>query len=59
MKSPAGRTYTVSACGFVRSTLLTESEAGKVLRITYSTGIKNKLSTVENNIPPTIAVPTE
>ena len=30
-----------------------------VFRITYSTGMKNKFRIVENNMPPTIAVPTE
>jgi hypothetical protein len=36
-----------------------ESETSTVFRITYSTGIKNRFRTVENNMPPTIAVPTE
>src|ERR1700730_3886772 len=40
-------------------TLFRENEVSSVLRITYSTGIKNRFSTVENSMPPTIAVPTE
>src|ERR1700693_3394160 len=36
-----------------------ENETSNPLTITYSTGIKKRLRTVENNMPPTIAVPTE
>jgi hypothetical protein len=43
----------------VPSALLAEKEVSNVLRITYNTGMKNKFRTVENNIPPTTAVPTE
>src|SRR5258708_17210306 len=50
--------YATSSCGVAAGSFL-ENETSTVLRITYSTGMKNRLSTVENNIPPTIAVPTE
>lgn len=43
------------SCSFV----LPASATSQVFRMTYSTGIKMRFSTVENNIPPTIAVPTE
>jgi len=36
-----------------------EIDVSTVLKMTYSTGMKNRFSTVENNMPPTIAVPTE
>src|ERR1019366_10282891 len=51
--------YDATDGGFNGSVFLAAAETSKVLRITYSTGMKNRLRTVENNMPPTIAVPTE
>src|SRR5580700_11763560 len=58
-RQPPGLFYETLTGSGVGSAFLTENEVSRVLRITYSTGIKNRFSTVENNIPPTIAVPTE
>jgi len=52
-------TYETLAGAGVVSVFLAENGVSRVLRITYSTGMKNRFNTVENNIPPTIAVPTE
>jgi hypothetical protein len=52
-------TYATSAGSLVSASFFAENETRNPLTITYSTGIKKRLRTVENNMPPTIAVPTE
>src|ERR1700693_4566614 len=51
--------YAISAACPVSVSFFAENETSNPLTITYSTGIKKRLRMVENNMPPTIAVPTE
>src|SRR5712672_2104910 len=51
--------YATSADSLVSTFFSPENETRNPLTITYSTGIKKRLRAVENNMPPTIAVPTE
>ncbi len=51
--------YATSVASLVSDSFFAENETKTPLTITYSTGIKKRLRTVENSMPPTIAVPTE